>query len=603
MGERKNLFFGTPLARRVNERNKDNEECILANRRANLDRQQSVRDSQGRRRFHGAFTGGFSAGYYGTVDSATGFHPKSFVARRGGQDETCTFQHHPEDYMDEEDFGEFGIAPKKVRLVGNYLGSRDHAIGKNRKTIDDFLRIENESIGEKILKQMSGGRSRLVSRDASQFQWKGDYHGLGYRGLSKVNVRRTAFGSCNPLIALTDTGRKLEISGEAFGGGVIEDEDDQIMSLEEYGIDDLRSYNLTLRGNKSENKLDRDYNISHAASRSTSFDDANIIEGFELAESVDAIQLWDHGESVKFPLPIIPPDWRPPTRATPYVPPDDEKSIRIKLQQTTQKSREFGAKFTSGSTSHLITGGNASRPGLLSYNDLKAQVLKDPPNPPASCREQVNPRPTVVRKVLDWHPCSLLCKHFNVPNPYPNIQFSGVKPQDLFESEPLDRTRDMSFVKIAPIELRRSIFNMSFDIGETIVINDIRDDEDQPQVLLLKEESNLGLINHKNDDENPADNIEGDLERDSDIVVFDAPKPEPELIVLSSSSSSSPEHSRPARELLSFDDHDEEESAYGPPLPPTIETLMKIECQRSRSSSRHASVKSHRKHKKHKRRH
>ena len=33
---------------------------------------QIVTDEQGRRRFHGAFTGGFSAGYYNTVGSKEG---------------------------------------------------------------------------------------------------------------------------------------------------------------------------------------------------------------------------------------------------------------------------------------------------------------------------------------------------------------------------------------------------------------------------------------------------------------------------------------------------------------------------------------------------
>ena len=33
-----------------------------------------VRDEQGRRRLHGAFTGGFSAGYYNTVGSKEGTH-------------------------------------------------------------------------------------------------------------------------------------------------------------------------------------------------------------------------------------------------------------------------------------------------------------------------------------------------------------------------------------------------------------------------------------------------------------------------------------------------------------------------------------------------
>lgn len=31
-----------------------------------------VRDEEGRRRFHGAFTGGYSAGYYNTVGSKEG---------------------------------------------------------------------------------------------------------------------------------------------------------------------------------------------------------------------------------------------------------------------------------------------------------------------------------------------------------------------------------------------------------------------------------------------------------------------------------------------------------------------------------------------------
>jgi hypothetical protein len=39
-------------------------------------------DEKGRRRFHGAFTGGFSAGYYNTVGSAEGWKPATFVSSR-----------------------------------------------------------------------------------------------------------------------------------------------------------------------------------------------------------------------------------------------------------------------------------------------------------------------------------------------------------------------------------------------------------------------------------------------------------------------------------------------------------------------------------------
>lgn len=43
---------------------------------------QEVYDSEGRRRFHGAFTGGFSAGYYNTVGSEEGWKPSQFVSQR-----------------------------------------------------------------------------------------------------------------------------------------------------------------------------------------------------------------------------------------------------------------------------------------------------------------------------------------------------------------------------------------------------------------------------------------------------------------------------------------------------------------------------------------
>ena len=38
------------------------------------EKEQYVTDSRGRRRFHGAFTGGFSAGYFNTVGSEEGGH-------------------------------------------------------------------------------------------------------------------------------------------------------------------------------------------------------------------------------------------------------------------------------------------------------------------------------------------------------------------------------------------------------------------------------------------------------------------------------------------------------------------------------------------------
>ena len=47
-----------------------------------LDAPQEVVDSEGRQRFHGAFTGGWSAGYYNTAGSAEGWAPSTFKSSR-----------------------------------------------------------------------------------------------------------------------------------------------------------------------------------------------------------------------------------------------------------------------------------------------------------------------------------------------------------------------------------------------------------------------------------------------------------------------------------------------------------------------------------------
>jgi hypothetical protein len=63
--------------------------------------QQVVTDERGIRRFHGAFTGGFSAGYGGTVGSKDGFTPTQFVSSRSKR--AAIVESTIEDFMDDED--------------------------------------------------------------------------------------------------------------------------------------------------------------------------------------------------------------------------------------------------------------------------------------------------------------------------------------------------------------------------------------------------------------------------------------------------------------------------------------------------------------------
>nr|CCA17660.1 conserved hypothetical protein [Albugo laibachii Nc14] len=82
---------------------------------------QTVCDDEGRRRFHGAFQGGFSAGYYNTVGSKEGWTPKPFKSSKTTR---VRVQQHLEDFMDEDD---------------------DPLLGKQLKTSDKFDTLhENE---------------------------------------------------------------------------------------------------------------------------------------------------------------------------------------------------------------------------------------------------------------------------------------------------------------------------------------------------------------------------------------------------------------------------------------------------------------------------
>ncbi|KAM0753231.1 hypothetical protein T439DRAFT_323868 [Meredithblackwellia eburnea MCA 4105] len=68
--------------------------------------EQEAVDEKGRRRFHGAFTGGFSAGYHGTVGSKEGWAPSTFKSSRSDRAGAKSTAQMAEAFMDEEDLAD-----------------------------------------------------------------------------------------------------------------------------------------------------------------------------------------------------------------------------------------------------------------------------------------------------------------------------------------------------------------------------------------------------------------------------------------------------------------------------------------------------------------
>ena len=83
--------------------------------------EQIATDRNGKRRFHGAFTGGFSAGHFNTVDTPQGWTPLQFKSSRDSK--TDKKEQKPEDFMDDEDFSAFGFAPHALKTKSNFQSS------------------------------------------------------------------------------------------------------------------------------------------------------------------------------------------------------------------------------------------------------------------------------------------------------------------------------------------------------------------------------------------------------------------------------------------------------------------------------------------------
>ena len=98
-------------------------------------------DERGRRRFHGAFTGGFSAGYFNTVGSKEGWQPTRFKSSRDAPTKARRPAQSTKDFMDEEELEEY--ERNKVRTKEEYNAF------VNEEMMAGFRRIEEEEDEEK----------------------------------------------------------------------------------------------------------------------------------------------------------------------------------------------------------------------------------------------------------------------------------------------------------------------------------------------------------------------------------------------------------------------------------------------------------------------
>ena len=106
---------------------------------------QKGKDSKGHKRWTGAFTGGFVAGYHNTVGSKEGWKPSTFVSSKNNRG--AVKEYSVLDLMDEEDLQETELNKNLLQKRGfNTFGK----LGDTQSVSQDSLDLRLKSFGNKI---------------------------------------------------------------------------------------------------------------------------------------------------------------------------------------------------------------------------------------------------------------------------------------------------------------------------------------------------------------------------------------------------------------------------------------------------------------------
>ncbi|KAK4179402.1 hypothetical protein QBC36DRAFT_322562 [Triangularia setosa] len=198
------VFFGTPLPPLDPDVRDDGSYVPIW--------KQEVRDERGRKRLHGAFTGGFSAGYFNTVGSKEGWTPSTFVSSRTNRrkNDVKPAQQRPEDFMDEEDLAD-AEEDRRIQTKAAFAGLGSTENDASRATgLMGLFRATGETMGEKLLKKMGWKEGQGIGpkvRRKARLELRSDANGPGETYLfAPENV---------PMITFV---RKTDHKGLGYGG-------------------------------------------------------------------------------------------------------------------------------------------------------------------------------------------------------------------------------------------------------------------------------------------------------------------------------------------------------------------------------------------------
>lgn len=339
-----------------------------------------VYDENGIRRFHGAFTGGFSAGYYNTVGSEEGFTPTGFISSRKQRVEFK--QYTKEDFMDEQD----------SRLVGGNL--KTHTIFSESKPLSSASSARS-SVSSSV-KKASIVNSMIHNRK--------HHYGIGYVPIQGLHSNALLLNDeKNTVLRMGDVFNANGSKAADFGISALEDADD----MDVYQHTDFSQFDREIdvshhRIKDIEREEDRHHRHHHN-------DRQSMIEGFVYSRSKEDGKC----QAVVYPAPHVPSHFREQhTFARPLEwswviskekltsPPVKRNSQFTRM--TEQQEKEFNERSNQQSSS--------LKSKFVSAGQLKTQQEEAPPTKIES-----------THTITEWRPAKLLCKRFNIRDPYKHL--------------------------------------------------------------------------------------------------------------------------------------------------------------------------------------
>ncbi|KAK4350407.1 hypothetical protein RND71_029720 [Anisodus tanguticus] len=216
------VFYGTPIEREedVSSRKKKAVAEASGQLRTLPAWKQEVTDEEGRRRFHGAFTGGFSAGYYNTVGSKEGWTPQTFTSSRKNRAEVK--QQSLFNFLDDDEKAEmegrvgtsmqydtFGFTAAELARKQAEKEQKQRPSAIPGPVPDEVVLPVTESIGLTLLQKMGWRHGRSIKNSHTD---------------SLYNAKREARKA---FLAFSFA----DVDAQPLGSGLVEDATDNIVDL------------------------------------------------------------------------------------------------------------------------------------------------------------------------------------------------------------------------------------------------------------------------------------------------------------------------------------------------------------------------------------